>query len=92
MAALWCVNIGYGRKEVAEAAYRQLLELPYFPLSQINIPAARLAAKLAEVLPAPLERIWFSNSGSEAVDTAIKIARAWGTLSGGRPSSPSCRG
>jgi adenosylmethionine-8-amino-7-oxononanoate aminotransferase len=84
MAALWCVNIGYGRKEVAEAAYRQLLELPYFPLSQINVPAARLAAKLAEILPAPLERIWFSNSGSEAVDTAIKIARAWGKLKGGR--------
>jgi adenosylmethionine-8-amino-7-oxononanoate aminotransferase len=84
MAALWCVNIGYGRKEVADAAYQQLLELPYYPLSQINPPAAKLAAKLAEILPGDLSRIWFVNSGSEAVDTAIKVARAWGKLQGGR--------
>ncbi len=84
MAALWCVNIGYGRKEVAEAAYQQLLELPYYPLTQINPPAAKLAARLAETLPGDLSRIWFVNSGSEAVDTAIKIARAWGKHNGGR--------
>ena len=84
MAGLWCVNIGYGRKEVADAVYRQLLELPYYPLTQINPPAARLAAKLAEILPKGVSRVWFVNSGSEAVDTAIKIARAWGKLRGGR--------
>jgi len=84
MAGLWCVNIGYGRKEVAEAAYRQLLELPYYPLSKITLPAARLASKLADILPGNLERIWFVNSGSEAVDTAIKIARSWGRRRGGR--------
>ena len=84
MAGLWCVNIGYGRKEVAEAVYRQLLELPYYPLSQINLPAARLADQLGDILPGDLDRIWFVNSGSEAVDTAIKIARAWGRTQGGR--------
>ncbi len=84
MAGLWCVNIGYGRKEVAEAAYRQLLELPYYPLTQITLPAARLADQLVDILPSGLERIWFVNSGSEAVDTAIKIARAWGRKQGGR--------
>ena len=84
MAGLWCVNIGYGRSEVAEAVYRQLLELPYYPLTQINPPAARLAARLAEILPKGLSRVWFVNSGSEAVDTALKIARAWGKLNGGR--------
>jgi taurine-pyruvate aminotransferase len=84
MAGLWCVNIGYGRKEVADAAYQQLLELPYYPLSSITTPAAKLASKLADILPGDLERIWFVNSGSEAVDTAIKIARAWGRKQGGR--------
>ncbi|MFP6870868.1 MAG: aminotransferase [Nitrospinota bacterium] len=84
MAGLWCVNIGYGRKEVAEAVYRQLLELPYYPLSKITLPAARLASKLADILPGNIERIWFVNSGSEAVDTAIKIARSWGRRNGGR--------
>ncbi len=84
MAGLWCVNIGFGRKEVAEAAYAQLLELPYYPLTQINPPAARLAAKLVEILPAGLEHVWFVCSGSEAVDTSLKIARAWGKRNGGR--------
>ncbi len=84
MAALWCVNIGYGRKEVADAVYQQMLELPYYPLTQINPPAAKLAAKLAEILPGDLNRVWFVSSGSEAVDTAIKIVRAWGKQNGGR--------
>ena len=84
MAGLWCVNIGYGRKEVADAAYAQLLELPYYPLTQVNVPAARLSAKLAEILPADLNHIYFVSTGSEAVDTALKIARAWGQKNGGR--------
>jgi len=84
MAGLWCVNIGYGRKEVAEAAYRQLLDLAYYPLTAVNPPAARLAGVLAGMLPEGLEHVWFVNSGSEAVDTAIKIARAWGRRNGGR--------
>lgn len=84
MAGLWCVNIGYGRDEVARAAYEQMLELAYYPLTQVNPPAARLAERLASLLPEGVERVWFVNSGSEAVDTAIKIARAYGRLNGGR--------
>lgn len=84
MAGLWCVNIGYGRKEVADAAYQQLLRLPYAPLSLIHEPAARLAGKLASMLPDGLEHIWFVNSGSEANDTIIKMVRNWGTKNGGR--------
>ena len=84
MAGLWCVNIGYGRDEVAKAAYEQMLELAYYPLTQVNPPAARLGQRLASLLPEGVERVWFVNSGSEAVDTAIKIARAYGRLNGGR--------
>ena len=46
MAGLWCVNVGYGRREIAEAVYRQLLELPYYPHTQANVPAATLADRL----------------------------------------------
>ena len=84
MAGLWCVNIGYGRDEVARAAYEQMLELAYYPLTQVNPPAAKLADRLASLLPEGVERVWFVNSGSEAVDTAIKLARAYGRLNGGR--------
>ena len=84
MAGLWCVNIGYGREEVARAAYEQMLELAYYPLTQVNPPAAKLAERLAFLLPDGVERVWFVNSGSEAVDTAVKLARAYGRLNGGR--------
>ena len=84
MAGLWCVNIGYGRDEVARAAYEQMLELAYYPLTQVNPPAAKLGQRLASLLPEGVERVWFVNSGSEAVDTAIKLARAYGRLNGGR--------
>lgn len=50
MSGLWCVNVGYGRKELAEAAYNQLLTLPYFPLTQSHLPAIALAEKLNEWL------------------------------------------
>lgn len=77
---LWNVNVGYGRQEIARAAYEQLQRLPYYPHSQINEPATRLAAKLAELLPADevhgnLSRVFYSNSGSEANETAFKVAR-----------------
>ncbi len=84
MAGLWCVNIGYGREEVARAAYEQMRELAYYPLTQANPPAARLADRLASLLPEGVDRVWFVNSGSEAVDTAIKLARVHGRLGGGR--------
>ncbi|QVY62450.1 aspartate aminotransferase family protein [Cytobacillus gottheilii] len=76
MSGLWCVNAGYGRKELAEAAYAQLLEMPYFPMSQSHIPAIKLAEKLNEWLGDDYV-IFFSNSGSEANETAFKIARQY---------------
>ena len=75
---LWNVNVGYGRQEIAEAAYKQLQRLPYYPHSQINEPATLLAARLAELTPGGLRHTFFSNSGSEANETAFKIARQYG--------------
>lgn len=69
MAGLWCVNVGYGRTELADAAYEQLKQMAYFPLSQGHIPAIKLAEKLNEILGDDYV-IFFSNSGSEANETA----------------------
>ncbi len=76
MAGLWCVNVGYGREELAEAAYEQLKTLPYFPLTQSHLPAIQLGEKLNELLGDEYV-IFFSNSGSEANETAFKIARQY---------------
>lgn len=75
MAGLWCVNVGYGRREIADAVSAQMMRMPYYPLTQSHEPGARLAARVAELLPPGLSRIFFTNSGSEAVETALKIAR-----------------
>ena len=71
------VNIGYGRKEVAEAMFQQMQELSYFPQGSTSIPAIKLAKKLADITPGDLNRSWFSSGGAEANETAIKIARAY---------------
>lgn len=76
MAGLWCVNVGYGRTELADAAYEQLKELAYFPLTQSHSPAIKLAEKLNEMLGEEYV-IFFSNSGSEANEAAFKIARQY---------------
>lgn len=76
MAGLWCVNVGYGREELAEAAYEQLKKLAYFPLTQSHMPAIQLGEKLNELLGDEYV-IFFSNSGSEANETAFKIARQY---------------
>jgi taurine-pyruvate aminotransferase len=76
MSGLWCVNTGYGRDELAEAAYIQLKQLAYTPLSQSHIPAIKLAEKLNEWLEGDYV-LFFSNSGSEANETAFKIARQY---------------
>lgn len=76
MAGLWCVNVGYGREELAEAAYEQLKKMAYFPLTQSHEPAIKLAEKLNELLGDEYV-IFFSNSGSEANETAFKIARQY---------------
>jgi len=75
MAGLWCVNAGYGRKSIADAVYAQMQKLPYSPLTQSHGPAAALATRLAGLLPKGLDRVFFTNSGSEAVETALKMAR-----------------
>ncbi len=77
-SALWNVNVGYGRQEIADAVYEQIQTLPYYPHAQINIPATLLAEKLTEILPGNLNHVFFCNGGSEANDTAIKIARQYG--------------
>jgi taurine-pyruvate aminotransferase len=77
-SGLWNVNVGYGRAEIAVAAFEQLQKLCYYPLSQINMPAAELAQRLAEILPGDLTHSFFCNSGSEANETAFKIARQYG--------------
>ena len=76
MSGLWCVNLGYSQKALAEAAYQQLLEMPYFPLTQSHLPAIRLSEKLNEWLGGDY-RVFYSNSGSEANEVAFKIARQY---------------
>ncbi len=77
MAGLWCVNVGYGRGELAEAAHRQLLELPYYNsfFQSAHPPAVALSARLAELAPPNFNRVFFTNSGSEANDTVVRIVR-----------------
>nr|WP_240378004.1 aspartate aminotransferase family protein [Bacillus piscicola] len=77
MAGLWCVNAGYGRKELADVAHKQLMEMPYFPLTQSHEPAIELAQKLNEWIGDDDYVFFFSNSGSEANETAFKIARQY---------------
>lgn len=84
MAGLWCVNVGYGRRELVEAATRQLEVLPYYnnffhsaTPSQIDLGQA-----LSEVTPAGLKHFFYANSGSEANDTIIRIARHFWRLQG----------
>ena len=77
-AGLWCVNAGHGRREIAEAVERQLRTLDYSPAFQMGHPGAfDLAARLVRMTPEGLDRVFFANSGSEAVDTAMKIALAY---------------
>ncbi len=77
-AGLWCCNAGHGRPKIVEAVQKQVAELDYAPAFQMGHPKAfELAARLAAMLPSPLDHVYFTNSGSEAVDTALKIALAY---------------
>ena len=84
MAGLWCVNAGYGRRELVEAASRQMAELPYYnAFFQSATPSCvELAARLAKIAPDGLSRVFFTNSGSEANDTAVKLIRYYWNLQG----------
>lgn len=82
MAGLWCVNIGYGRDELAEAGARQMRELPYYNtfFQTTHVPAIALSAKLAELAPGDLNHVFYAGSGSEANDTNIRLVRHyWAT-------------
>ena len=74
-AGLWCVNIGYGHESVVEAAAAQMRKLPYATgyFGFASEPTIRLAAKLAEIAPPGLSRVYFSLGGSDAVDSAIRL-------------------
>ncbi len=77
-AGLWCVNAGHCRDEIVTAVQQTAASLDYAPPFQMGHPLAfEAAAKVAKVMPAGLDRIFFTNSGSEAVDTALKIALAY---------------
>ncbi len=78
VAGLWCVNAGHTRREIADAVARQLNTMEYAPAFQMGHPLAfELANRLAQLAPPGLDRVFFTNSGSESVDTALKIAIAY---------------
>ena len=76
MAGLWCASLGFSERRLAEAAYRQLCELPFYHSFSGKVPAitTELAERLIGMAPAGMARVLFANSGSEANDTAIKLA------------------
>jgi putrescine aminotransferase len=84
MSGLWCVNLGYGRRELIEAAHRQLARLPYYNsfFQCTTAPAIELAALLAELAPSVLDHVFYTNSGSEASDTAIRMVRRYWDIRG----------
>lgn len=84
MAGLWCVNVGYGRHELAEAAYEQMKELPYYnSFFRCTTPTpVLLSKKLAEVAPAHINQVFYGSSGSEANDTALRLVRHYWALEG----------
>lgn len=84
MAGLWCVNIGYGRHELAEVAARQMQQLPFYNtfFMTTHPPAVALSAKLAQIAPGDKNRVFYAGSGSEANDTNIRLVRHYWALMG----------
>lgn len=82
-AGLWCVNAGHGRQEIAAAVQHQVMQLDYAPAFQMGHPGAfELANRLAAMMPGDLNHVFYANSGSEAVETALKIAIAYHRVRG----------
>ncbi|GGE12321.1 aspartate aminotransferase family protein [Polymorphobacter glacialis] len=82
-AGLWCVNAGHGRESIVEAIREQAGRLDFAPTFQLGHPLAfQLAARVGGMMPGDLDRVFFANSGSEAVDTALKIALAYHRVRG----------
>jgi beta-alanine--pyruvate transaminase len=78
VAGLWCVNAGHARPKIVQAIQAQAAQMDYAPPFQMAHPQAfELADRLAKLAPAGLNRVFFTNSGSESVETALKIALAW---------------
>lgn len=88
MSGLWCVNVGYGRRELADAAHRQMMTLPFYNsfFQTTNVPAVTLAAKLASLAPRVGERsfehVFYSSSGSESNDSNVRMVRRYWDLLG----------
>jgi len=84
MSGLWCVNLGYGREELIDAGCRQLRSLPYYNsfFQCTHPPAIELARELCELAPSGFNRVFFTNSGSEANDTVIRMVRYYWSLLG----------
>lgn len=88
MSGLWCVNVGYGRRELADAAHAQMLKLPFYNsfFQTTNEPAVQLAARLASLAPTVgsrrFDHVFFSSSGSESNDTNVRMARRYWDLLG----------
>jgi putrescine aminotransferase len=88
MSGLWCVNVGYARKELADAAYQQMMTLPYYNsfFQTTNVPAVQLATKLASLAPKvgdrSFEHVFYSSSGSESNDTNVRMVRRYWDLLG----------
>ncbi len=78
LSALFCVNAGHGRTELGEAAARQVEELDFYTIWSYAHPRAiELATRIASLAPGDLNRVFFTSGGSEAVESAIKLARAY---------------
>ncbi|HEX5066940.1 MAG TPA: aminotransferase [Myxococcota bacterium] len=86
LAGLWCTNVGYGREEILQAVSDQMRAVAFYPsfFNTTTEPTIRLAARLAELAPGRLSHAIFSNSGSEANETALKLIRAYWKLRGRR--------
>jgi len=88
MSGLWCVNVGYGRKELAQAAYDQMLTLPFYNsfFQTTNEPAVKLAARLASLAPKvdgrSFAHVFYSSSGSESNDSNVRMVRRYWDLLG----------
>jgi len=82
-AGMWCVNVGYGRREIADAVAKQLTEMPYdSPWSFTNVPAAQLAERLTALTPGDLNHVFFTTAGSLSVDSALRFVMFYNTILG----------
>ncbi len=84
MSGLWCVNVGYGRKSIADASYAQMMQLPFYNsfFQTTNVPAVELAAALVEIAPPQFKHVFFTGSGSEGNDTIVRMVRRYWDLLG----------